>query len=365
MQQRRSRGFTLIELLVVIAIIAILIALLLPAVQQAREAARRTQSRNHLKQLGLALHNYADVFSAFPPREGGTGLNTDSATTTNRSRRSAFVALLPYFDQGPLFNQIGSLTPANGPAPWEAPRNVNFPPWTMTLAMLNCPSDTRPESPHGLSNYAFCSGDSLRGTDQSIWGNEVLRGVFGKFSSVRFANITDGTSNTLFASEITRPLSPSTTGAAGAGLGHAAIVTSITNPDRSPATHCLPYYSKATRTYTVAVGATVYGASPIARFRGSRWADGAMAYTGINTIIPPNGPTCQAADGDLGFFPPSSMHVGGVTALMGDGAVRFISENIDCGNQGANSLRDGGTPTPYGVWGALGAKSGGETVSEF
>src|SRR5690606_28625210 len=106
----RRSGFTLIELLVVIAIIAILIALLLPAVQQAREAARRTQCKNNLKQVGLALHNYHDVFGSFTYKSGGTDRPPSSAPCNlgNARRRSGWVGLLPYIDQGPLYNQIES-----------------------------------------------------------------------------------------------------------------------------------------------------------------------------------------------------------------------------------------------------------------
>src|SRR5574339_664627 len=102
---RSRRGFTLIELLVVIAIIAILIALLLPAVQQAREAARRTQCRNHLKQIGLALHNYHDNFTMFMPKSGGTNPG-NPCHNGNSNRRSGWAALLPYIDQAPLSNII-------------------------------------------------------------------------------------------------------------------------------------------------------------------------------------------------------------------------------------------------------------------
>ena len=104
---RKKRGFTLIELLVVIAIIAILIALLLPAVQQAREAARRTQCKNNLKQLGIALHNYHDVYNMFPFMRGGTGNEAGvSANWNNRDSVSGFVMLLPMMEQGPLWNDI-------------------------------------------------------------------------------------------------------------------------------------------------------------------------------------------------------------------------------------------------------------------
>ncbi len=109
-RSRSRRGFTLIELLVVIAIIAILIALLLPAVQQAREAARRTQCRNNLHNFGIALHNYHDVFNRFPARQGGSGTR-GAANTTHRGRMSGHVALGPYIDQAP------SPVPAQSDAP--------------------------------------------------------------------------------------------------------------------------------------------------------------------------------------------------------------------------------------------------------
>src|SRR5688572_26703413 len=130
-RRRQSAGFTLVELLVVIAIIGVLVALLLPAVQAAREAARRSQCSNALKQLGLALHNYADVFKVFPPRRGGTGSSTPP-DNANQNRLSAFIPLLPFIEQKPLADSIaaggtynGKTFPPNGPMVWHG----SYPPF--------------------------------------------------------------------------------------------------------------------------------------------------------------------------------------------------------------------------------------------
>ena len=126
------RGFTLIELLVVIAIIAILIALLLPAVQQAREAARRTQCKNNLKQLGLALHNYHDNFGRFCPSRGGPN---DGAN--RNGDQTGFVRLLPYMDQDAIYRQIRQDS-NTVPVCWDGA----FLPWTTQINMLLCPSSS-------------------------------------------------------------------------------------------------------------------------------------------------------------------------------------------------------------------------------
>ena len=156
---RRRPGFTLIELLVVIAIIAVLIALLLPAVQQAREAARRTQCKNNLKQLGLALHNYHDVYGAFVYRKGGSAapLANPARFDGNYERRSGMVALLPYLDQIAVFQKIDQGDPAaapnpippGGPAPW-----FGWVGWRLRSQVLRCPSDPAQIQTNGNVNYA-------------------------------------------------------------------------------------------------------------------------------------------------------------------------------------------------------------------
>ena len=364
MQRTRfHHGFTLIELLVVIAIIAILIALLLPAVQQAREAARRTQCRNNLHNLGLALHNYHDVYNRFPARQGGSGT---IASLGHRNRLSAFVVLGPFFDQTPLVNQVM----AAQQAPWT---NNNT--WRQVLALINCPSDidSGARSPdnratQGTYSYAFCGGDSyIRG----IWDAaertpgvpfvyaQPNRGIFGRNACSSFRDIVDGSSNTIAMSERSKPFDLRDRGMVMAAGGD--IATFI--PATCAALWGGSSYVPAATPFTSDVSS------------GYRWADGTAYFHGMNTILPPNSAVCLIGDiawqnggGHYGpgIWTATSEHTGGVFCLMGDGAVRFVSNNINAGNQAVVAPADtAGGPSPYGIWGALGTKNGGEIVGEF
>src|SRR5690348_16825761 len=169
----RKRGFTLIELLVVIAIIAILVALLLPAVQQAREAARRTQCKNNLKQIGLAIHNYESSFGCYP---FGKGASYGFLGAPVYARWSQHAMILPYMDQGPLYDSINFLNPPDTPGmagglpfmpPYQSPGGINTVPSQMAVPMFLCPSDGPPVSGWpGENNYAGNQGTWLcdRGT---------------------------------------------------------------------------------------------------------------------------------------------------------------------------------------------------------
>lgn len=334
------RGFTLIELLVVIAIIAILIALLLPAVQQAREAARRSTCKNSLKQIGLGLHNYHSTYGMFPASRIGPNEST-CETCTAESRFSAYVPLLPFIDQAPLFNEItGNL--GTSTYVW----NSGFTPYKTKLPIINCPSDveTADITSLGQHNYLFCIGDQY--SNFASTSPDTLRGVFGHQSSVRMRDIIDGTSNTALVSETIRPPgSGSTTPANGVGTNS---TQNTTNPSACRA--------------SFVNGAFTTGLLDRNRSLGTRWTDGRSGYINFNTILPPNSPVCNGQTG-TGIQPPSSRHEGGVHVLMGDGAVRFISENIDTGNIGASQVTSG--ESPYGIWGALGSKNGGETLGEI
>lgn len=345
------RAFTLIELLVVIAIIAILIALLLPAVQQAREAARRTQCKNNLKQLGLALHNYHDTYGVFAPRQTGSGTPSGSSGNPHmRTRISGIVGLLPYLDQGPLYNRIQSGT--------EVPWNTGTY-WQVDLPALLCPSDPVGAPPNGSLvgryNYTFCSGDSISSSGGNSGSATPIvvhsRGLFGSLVCYGIRDAVDGTSNTIAMSEGSRPTGSNT-------LGMLSATAGITNP-----AGCNALFDRQTRTFP---GGGFTGDTPW----GYRWGDGAGFFNGFSTAIPPNGPSCSqnsTADHWNGTVnTASSRHTGGVHCLMADGAVRFISENINSGDQSAAWMgATAGGLSPYGVWGALGTRSGGEVIGEY
>ncbi len=360
---RRKRGFTLIELLVVIAIIGVLVSLLLPAVQQAREAARRTQCRGNLKQLGLALHNYHETFLVFPYGRGGTGHvdgGTIDNTGSNVNRLSGYVGLLPSMDQGPLYNQMSSSVTI-GAVTYKpfGPKTdtVAYTPYMTNIPVFNCPSSIKRLTAvlGGSTNYAFCWGDNSR----EITGSETvsarvdvrsdMRGLFGFQTCRSVAMVLDGTSNTIAMAEIA-------TGDDSNAIKGSVARSRGTQTYDSPIT-CLLEGNRGTGMLTTT------GAN--AGWRGNGWANGVVSYTGMNTILPPNSPSCMQSSNDHsnGQAPASSWHAGGIHALMADGAVRFISDNINTGNLSLPDVRKG--PSPYGVWGALGSIQGGEVVGEF
>jgi prepilin-type N-terminal cleavage/methylation domain-containing protein len=324
MQKLRSRGFTLIELLVVIAIIAVLIALLLPAVQQAREAARRTQCKNNLKQFGLALHNYHDVYTVLTGTSyGGFPPNA------NYAHGHTFVEMLfPYVDQAPIYNQINFNVANNAGVNPQVLNNVKF-------AMLMCPSDpdsgVYPNSRETGYTPSAANSNSLGANYVASVGpidmnacsipaqtpninclstggareGTAAPGMFnGGYVSYRIGDCTDGTSNTFMVGE-TLPLY-STLHMYFASHMHIGT----TNPP--------PNYQK---TYT-ACNTTTFTKDQLRTTRQG---------------------TCYAYMG--GFM---STHVGGVQMCMADGSVRFISENIN-----------------YNTWVNLGNKSDGYTLGEF
>ena len=300
----KKRGFTLIELLVVIAIIAILIALLLPAVQQAREAARRSQCKNHLKQLGLAMHNYHDTHGVFPP--GYVRVN-------NRPEWAWGTFLLPFMDQTALYNELGVGDPDSD---WDSVSSADQPGRT-SLSSYRCPSDTVTETNSsrgtwGAANYVAnytshpgtpgTSGDGTYPAAQD--SNGPRRGMFGKNSEVQIRDITDGTSNTILLGERAYEL-PFDTATNGKALCRAAVWGG-SNGDVVRAGN-----SDAQASGTLAVTGTGINDT-------SLYGDGTSSAT-----------ASDARNRNICSITYSSRHEGGAHFLLADGAVRFLSENID------------------------------------
>lgn len=304
---QRKQGFTLIELLVVIAIIAVLVALLLPAVQQAREAARRSSCKNNLKQLGLAMHNYHDVFTIFP-----YGHQTEGVT---HRRDNWFQRILPYIDQAPRYNYYEGFQSVDA---WqnEYIHRITDMGVVGAVAGQSCPSD--PNSPGRGGNggttafqgsYAVCGGagqgisvdpttNIITVTNRNIPNTAAATGLFYRDSSTGFSDCVDGSSNTLMFSEgINRG---NTTGAWGelgghwGGAPHGSFGFSVAE---------VPNTSVPDRNYSCKAALT----------------PGA-----------PNGAPCEdrnVGGGRWSFA--RSYHTGGVQATLADGSVRFISDNID------------------------------------
>ena len=361
---RSRKAFTLIELLVVIAIIAILIALLLPAVQQAREAARRTQCKNNLKQLGLAIHNYHDVYGTAPM--GCTIAGTPIGPSINTTRRfSGHLGLLPYVEQGNLYQQTMSYVESPAGSGNGVPWNNAVPCVVAKSPHLLCPSDSEStiDGVKAKTNYMFSHGDNA--WDQNPeWAGNGGRGIRGFFKCVRndgqggksrnFRDVTDGLSNTIAMGERIAAK------AGGNTIKSGAATTSVADGGRNNPALC-----------KASVGAngvyTAVGHVDGSVLSGQRAYDGAPPFTTVNTVLAPNSASCKNGDDNQhdrdGIMTMTSQHTGGVQVLLCDGSVRFISENIDNGNLAAAAPVSG--PSPYGIWGALGSVSGGEVLGEF
>ena len=362
MKVRKNHGFTLVELLVVIAIIGVLIALLLPAVQAAREAARRMTCTNKLHQIGIAVHNYHDVDTkAFPA--GGWARTAWGGT--DALGVSGFVGLLPFMEQQALYNSITSQG-GNG-------YDVNF--WDdnpgrdymqTTLDGMICPSDgggkSKGSTDQSRNNYRLCNGDYAghwEGLDDlaSTARETINRGAFGMHVWHGFHSVTDGTSNTILASERCIATNQNQVKQ---GYKEADVI-------ESPLTAGGCYTLKNEK-------GNWSDASGVNNISGRRWSDGRPIYTGFNTILPPNAASCY--NGYRGLIAPSSFHPGGVNIALVDAAVKWCSDTVDYtsnngGAGGADTYGVSGTSTDvrtsgksgHGVWGAMGSRNGGESAS--
>lgn len=395
--QRERAGFTLVELLVVIAIIGVLVGLLLPAVQAAREAARRMSCSNNLKQLGLSIHNYHSAYKQLPMHGGGTFANGApiGSNRTNRMDLSIWVGLTPFFEQQAVWEQIVNplANPGGAPNPYPAmggeTNNDDYGPWTTEMPTMRCPSDPGEGLPaFGRTNYAACVGDSSHYMDLGALGIDAdvtlvldanlsphaqqaraaCRGAFVSHQKTAFRDILDGLSNTIIAGEIATDLGDRDIRTIPAVGNDAPPETVRDEPDL-----CIHEgFTDPTRPRFWAVG-TPPTLAAVSEGRGYRWASSSAVYGAVNTILPPNRELCfgGATADSFGLASPSSRHQGGVHVLMGDGAVRFVTDSIEAGDVHHGNVWMGGVGesapgsiSPYGLWGSLGTRASRETISE-
>lgn len=356
-------GFTLVELLVVIAIIGVMVGLLLPAVQAAREAARRMSCGNNLKQLGLAVHTHADTFKRFPPASHNPAWQTALNDGNSWDRLGYLTRLLPFIEQNAVYEMIQPFV-SRGGRPWNFGANDVPSPFAINISTFLCPSDVGSSgNDPRASNYACNRGDLYLATGDWEWRGVFSNGVRGKAD---FGTIVDGTTNTAMLSEkvIGRM--------AGPPAGQKIKGSVATGVDQRLGGQFQPSLCMAVR----GAGNTIANAPGAQDSSGEggwgpsrRWGDAANLYSGFFTIIPPNGPTCAADNAEHNSMPPpSSNHPGGVHVAMCDASVRFVSDSVDTGNLAqtapanpANSRTYSG-PSLWGVWGAMGSMAGGETV---
>lgn len=356
MPKRAKKGFTLIELLVVIAIIAILIALLLPAVQQAREAARRSQCKNNLKQIGLGLMNYHDVHRTLPPGVTTAGAPT-GGTAVGVSNYFAWTThILPFFDQAPLFKKFNSKLSFQ-----DTTGQSNAALSSTILTAARCPSDSGPDQDSsggvtdmGTANYVGNYGVGMPDVNANP---RDVQGIMGANTKVRIRDVKDGMSNVMLAAERRNPkicgawdvtggpTPPVAAGSLGgcsfwaAGNGTAAAVIAPPQTAATVGNAGLYQILGITRSGQVgdnATAGTTKGTNAlVGDLTGDTnvtsilpWTNAAAGTVKINKIV--GGQTSMTGDfqdaTSVGF---SSWHAGGMQTVLGDGTVRFLSENID------------------------------------
>jgi prepilin-type N-terminal cleavage/methylation domain-containing protein len=362
MPKRAKKGFTLIELLVVIAIIAILIALLLPAVQQAREAARRSQCKNNLKQIGLALMNYHDVARTLPPGVVHTAAN-------NQNNFGWTTMILPYFDQGPLFKKLNSKLDINGGgAPLGATGNINAALNDTILTAARCPSDVGDDQMDdatlgllGTTNYVGNFGVGLpvvTGTGSTgnlgIMHPRFLQGILGTNSKVRIRDCKDGMSNVILAAERRMPRTCGQWGAVAHPVGtnqategqYCSVWAGVIGTPDAGIMATLGTTTDGLIEDNNAATGSMIGSGNIVGARPTTNSGAAPNVIKINRTL--GNLTLSDVRQDLVTVGFSSWHTGGMQAVLGDGTVRFLSENID------------GT-----IYTNLSRRSDGKTLGEF
>ena len=368
---KRDQSTSLVSLAVLLACVAMVSCLLIPKVARQRGVARSAACNENLRRIGLAIHNYHSAYKRLPHPCGGTTGQSDA--TGNQRRLSAMVGLLPFLDAQRLWESIANpytdpttkqTFPSMGPAPWFDPKVYR--PWGEVPSVFQCPDDQEAEpqapatpqvvftldrvSPGGnlgvTTNYVVCYGDETDAEplpenptpsdNKRLFG---FRGFFQPGRQTRFRDVLDGLSNTIMMSE---------------------TVASVAPNDRTRIFKVVDLSENPSLCLTAAkpdAPAWDFG-------RGSRWCDGALPFTGFQTILPPNSPSCTSDKNMFqGAVSASSHHGDGVEILMGDGAVVFISNNIDCGDSTAKTSP--GRRSPHGLWGALGTRASKENIDQL
>lgn len=314
------RGFTLVELLVVMGLVGLLVSLILPAVQSAREAARRAQCQNHLKQVGLAVANYADVHRCVPPAIAP--YNTFPPPVQHYKRNlSIHAQLLPHLDQAAIYGRIDLSETGDGSSAEPPTSDVNQALLSHRIAVFECPSD-----------HVASGGTSYRASDGSKRGSGIVA-----HHGCRLQRVTDGLSQTVFFSE--KVVGDRDSGVFTAWRDRAHFPEPVPGPPPDPEAIMNTLMARCRAPASALTGHHSFG--------GSSWLFSGDENTHYNHVFTPNS---SIPDCDIGYraIPARSLHPGGVSVLMGDGAVRFASESVD-----------------LNVWRAIGTIAGREAASEF
>ncbi len=353
---KARRGFTLIELLVVIAIIAVLIALLLPAVQSAREAARRIQCVNNIKQLGLGLHNYISAAGALPPGIDTTVTYPGTAPPYDLAQWTAWspqALLLPYVEQGPLYNAANFNWNCCFASPQGDATNSTI--YLTRIASFLCPSDAL-AGQQNINSYLGSIGPSTVSypADGNTTGAFLVYNSNYFTSSVTLASITDGTSNTIAFSEGLVGDYSKTNNYRGNGMAGATDVPTVSgngtpiiagnNAESNPSAvlqalqNCNAFWASSSLATCSGYNACDYAG--LKQYGGKTWAQGERGLTLFNTVVPPNSKqypwkACRlssclpcAFDG-MNFANANSNHPGGCNYAFADGSVRFIKDSVN------------------------------------
>lgn len=336
------------------------------------------QCSNNLKQFGIGIHNYLSATSSFPAARSFLGQGIGQWTSGRGGPWSVATILMPYMENDARYQELVSATnnasyrlenPWTDTADGLGGNAVFFPALAGPVPSFICPSDPNGKLPStdihmlGRLNYATCRGDGLWNNQRSPLDESTAaaqvgnRGVFQINNWAGTESCVDGTSNTLMFAETVSGTGPrtgsSTTGIRSPLVGNfITLSTMYTGTNSSPETCMNEVLDSKTYRRDIATSS----------WRGQRFGDGRVMHNGFTCNVPPNGPSCShSGDDNWGAAAASSMHSGGVNVCLADGSTKFISQTIDCNGSSALTVTAG--KSPFGIWGGLGTRDGGETVT--